>query len=156
MFALTPRRNLAVSRPLASHPFGLLTREIDDLLGRFGESWDGDWPVAEAIPSLDLSETNGNFEVKVDVPGMTAEEIDIEVTGDTLTITGKHEEEKTEEDKETKFHRVERRCGSFQRRVTLPSPVKDAGVTAEYQDGVLTIQLPKTEEAKSRRVAIKS
>jgi HSP20 family protein len=163
MSVLTPWRNRAVSAPLtsrplgiASAPFSLLSREIDDLLSRFGESWDGDWPLAERNPSLDLSETNGNFEVKIDVPGMTAEEIDIEVTGDTLTITGKHEEEKAEEDKEKKYHRVERRCGSFQRRVALPCPVKDSEVTAEYQDGVITIQLPKTEEAKSHRVAIKS
>jgi len=141
---------------IPAHPFSLLSHEIDELINRFGEGWDGEWPLGEHAPSLDLTECNGTLEAKLDVPGMSAEEIDIEVTGDTLTITGKHEEEKKEEDKEKKYHRVERRSGSFRRTVALPCSVKEADVAAEYQDGVLTITLPKTEDARSHRVAINS
>ena len=138
------------------HPFTSLSREIDDLLSRFSEGWESDWPMLQRVPSLDLVESNGNLEVKMDVPGMKPEEIDIEVMGDTLTITGKHEEEKKEEDKEKRYHRIERRSGSFQRAVTLPCAVKEGEVSAEYKEGVLTVTLPKTDEAKSRHIEIKS
>lgn len=156
MSALTRSGARGLRNLLPAHPFSLFSHEFEDLLSRVGEGWDGDWPAVQRVPSLDLTESNGTFEAKLDVPGMSPDEIDIEVTGDTLTITGKHEEEKTEDDKEKKYHRVERRSGSFQRSVTLPCTVKEADVSAEYQDGVLTITLPKSEDAKSHRVAIKS
>lgn len=156
MSALTRSRTRGLRSLIPAHPFSLLSHEIDDLINRFGESWSDEWPLAERVPSLDLTESNGTLEAKLDVPGMSADEIDIEVTGDTLTVSGEHEEETEEEDKEKKYHRVERRKGSFRRSVTLPCSVNEGEVTAEYQDGVLTIALPKTEEAKSRRVAIKT
>ncbi len=157
MSTLTRNSPKALRNAVPANPFSLLTLEFEDLLGRFSKAWDGsEWPVMQRVPSLDLSETNGTLEAKLDVPGMTAEEIDIEVSGDTLTITGKHNEETREEDKDKRYHRVERRSGSFQRSVALPCCVKDAEVTAEYQNGVLRITLPKTEEAKGHKVAIKT
>ncbi len=143
-------------RPITSaSPFRMLSEEIDDLLSRFGESWDGgEWSIARRAPSLDLSESDGTLEVTMDVPGMNADEIDIEVTGDTLSISGEHEEEKKEEGK--RYHRVERRRGAFQRSVALPCSVNDAEVSAEYKDGVLTITLPKTEAARSHKVSIRT
>lgn len=156
MSALTRSGARGLRNLIPAHPFSLLSHEIDDLINRFGESWGEDWPMSEHVPSLDLSESNGLLEAKLDVPGMSPDEIDIEVTGDTLTISGKHEEEKTEEDKNKKYHRVERRSGSFRRSVALPCSVKEADVEAEYQDDVLTITLPKTEDSKSHRVAINS
>lgn len=140
----------------SGYPFGALSRDMDEMFRRFSEGWDAEWPVTERLPSLDLTESNGTLEVKMDVPGMAAEDIAIEVRGDTLTISGKHEEEKKEEDKEKKYHRVERRSGSFQRSVALPCSVKESEVAAEYRDGVLTVTLPKVETDKTHRVAIKS
>ena len=156
MSTLTRRGSRGLPSLFGAHPFGALSSEIDELLGRFGEGWESEWPVAQRMPSLDLTESNGSLEVKMDVPGMKPEDIEIHVTGDTLTVSGRHEEEKKEEDEEKKFHRVERRTGSFQRSVTLPAPVRETDVTADYQDGVLTITLPKTETEKTHRVAIKT
>lgn len=156
MSALTRKGTNGLRSFFPAHPFGLLSQEIDDLLGRFSEGWEGEWPVSQRMPSMDLTESNGSLEVKMDVPGMSPEEIEIEVTGDVLTVTGKHEEETNEEDKDRKVHRVERRTGSFRRSVTLPCAVKEGDVAAEYQDGVLTISLPKTDAAKSHRIPIKT
>ena len=156
MSSLTRRGSRGLPSLFPAHPFRTLSHEIDDLISRFSEGWEGEWPPTDWMPSLDLTEANGSLEVKMDVPGMKPEEIDIEVSGETLTISGKHEEEKTEEDEEKKYHRVERRTGSFQRSVTLPCPVKEGDVTAEYEDGVLTITLPKTDASKTHRVAIKA
>ncbi len=156
MSTLTRRGSRGLPSLFGAHPFGALSREIDELLGRFGEGWESEWPVAQRMLSLDLTESNGSLEVKMDIPGMKPEEIEIHVTGDTLTVSGRHEEEKKEEDKDKKLHRVERRTGSFQRSVTLPAPVRETDVTAEYVDGVLAITLPKTETEKTHRVAIKT
>jgi HSP20 family protein len=156
MSSLTRRESRGLPSLFGAHPFGALSREIDELLGHFGEEWGSEWPVAQRMPSLDLAESDESLEVKMDIPGMKPEDIEIHVTGDTLTVSGRHTEEKKDENKEKKLHRVERRTGSFQRSVTLPVPVREADVTAEYQHGVLTITLPKTEPEKTHRVAIKS
>ena len=159
--SLIPRR---ASRALTSFfgrdPFRALQAEMDDVLTRFSEVWTGDEGLMERvrIPSLDLSETDGEVQIKVDVPGMKPEEIDIEVTGNTVRISGQHTEEK-KEDKEEKgrtYHRIERRSGSFSRSVELPCAVKEDKVSAEYKDGVLKMTLPKSEEAKTHKVTVKS
>ena len=154
MSSLTRRGSRGLQSLFPAHPFRTLSHEIDDIISRFSEGWEGDWPLAQSMPSLDLTENNGSLEVTMDVPGLKPEDIDIEVKGDTLTISGRHEEQKTEEDKERKYHRMERRTGSFQRRVPLPCAVKERDVTAAYDNGVLTITLSKTEDSATHRVAI--
>jgi HSP20 family protein len=89
----------------------------------------------------------------MDIPGMEAKDIDIEVTGNTLNVSGERKEEKEEKGKT--WHRIERKTGSFARSVTLPSAVMEEKVEAAYKDGVLTITLPKTEEAKTHKVKVK-
>ena len=106
------------------------------------------------VPSLDLSETPSTVEVRMDVPGMKPEEIDIQLANGVLTISGERKEEKEEKGKT--FHRVERRYGSFSRSVTVPATVTEDKVDAQYHDGVLTITLQKTEEAKARKIKIKT
>jgi len=134
-------------------PFQSLREEMNDLLSRFTSEGDGNWLIGEGIPSLDLAETDGDIEVKLDVPGIKPDEIDIEVRGDTLHISGEHKEEKEEKGKT--YHRIERRTGSFSRSVALPCCVNEDKVTAECRDGILTINLPKTEESKTRKVTVK-
>jgi len=151
--SLIPRR---VSRALRSRlgrdPFRALQDEMDQMLSRFSESWNGEGAAeGEAVPSLDLSETDGEVQLTVDVPGMKPEEIDIEVTGQTVRIRGEHKEEKGRT-----FHWIERRSGSFFRSVDLPCAVNDDKVVAEYKDGVLKVTLPKSEEAKSHKVKVKA
>jgi HSP20 family protein len=116
----------------------------------FGEREEtGVW--TELLP-LDLSETDQTFEVRLDVPGVNPKEIDIQLNANMLTISGERSEEKEEKGKT--YHFVERSFGSFSRSVSLPSPVKEDAIEARYKDGVLTVTLPKTEEAKSRKIAI--
>jgi HSP20 family protein len=116
----------------------------------FGEREEtGVW--TELLP-LDLSETDQSFEVRLDVPGVNPKEIDIQLNANMLTISGERSEEKEEKGKT--YHFVERSFGSFSRSVSLPSPVKEDAIEARYKDGVLTVTLPKTEEAKSRKIAI--
>jgi HSP20 family protein len=106
------------------------------------------------LPSLDLSETPNTIEVRMDMPGMKAEEIDIQLNHGMLTISGERKDEKEEKGKT--FHRVERHYGSFSRSVTLPSAVAEDKVDAQYHDGVLTVTLQKTEEAKSKKIKVKT
>ena len=90
----------------------------------------------------------------MDIPGMEAKDIDIQVNGHLLTISGERKEEKEEKGKT--YHRIERRSGSFSRSVTLPCPVKEEAVDAQYKNGILMVKLPKAEEAKSKKIAVKS
>jgi HSP20 family protein len=106
------------------------------------------------VPSLDLTETPTAVEIRVDVPGLKAEDIDIQLSNGVLTVSGQRKEEKEEKGKT--FHRVERRHGAFSRSVTLPAAVAEDKVDAQYRDGVLTISLQKTEEAKSKKIKVKS
>jgi len=152
---LPTRASRALKSWFGHDPFRSLQEEMDEMLGRFSERWTGEGGLAEMrMPSLDLSETDGEVQLTVDVPGMKPEEIDIEVTGQTVRIRGEHKEEK--EEKGRTYHRIERRSGSVFRSVELPCAVNEDKVVAEYKDGVLKVILPKSEEAKSHKVKVKA
>lgn len=104
---------------------------------------------------MDVSETDQAVIVKMDLPGVTPQDIDISVENNLLTIRGERKEEKEEHDKAKQYHRVERRFGSFSRSVLLPSTVNDQEAAAEFREGVLKITLPKTESAKPRKISVK-
>jgi HSP20 family protein len=89
----------------------------------------------------------------MDLPGIDSKEIDVQVSGNQLTIAGERKEEKVT--KNELAHRIERRVGCFSRSFTLPCAVQEDKIEANYQNGVLQITLPKTEEAKSRRIPVK-
>ena len=134
-------------------PLESIREEMQDLISRtFGEEADL-WSAERITPSLDLSESENTLEVRMDIPGMEANDIDIQVNANVLTVSGERKEEREEKGKT--YHRVERRVGAFSRSVTLPCPVKEDAVDAQYKNGILTIKLPKTEEAKSRKIAVK-
>lgn len=129
-----------------------LQDEMDDMLTRFfGESrgMGGD-----LTPSVDVTESDSEIEIRMDAPGIKPEDIDIQLQGNLLMISGARRVEQEEQGKT--YHRVERTMGSFARSVTLPCTVREEQVDAQYQDGVLTIKLPKPEESKRRRIEIKS
>jgi len=133
-------------------PWGNLREEINRLfdspLAEFGafprlmNAWG---------PSLDLYEDKDNLVVKVELPGMKKDEIDVSLQDGTLTISG---ERKSEELKDAEPHRLERFYGRFQRSISLPSPVNGNKVKANYTDGILTVTLPKTEEAKPKQIEV--
>jgi len=107
----------------------------------------------EWFPSLDVSETKGDFVVKAELPGIDPKDIDISLSDGMLTIKGEKKREK--EEKEADYHLVERSYGAFVRSVQLPKEVQGNKISASYKDGILKITLPKSEEAKKKEVKIK-
>lgn len=133
-----------------------MERHFEDMFGRsmmfpamLGQvrGREGTW-----MPALDMIEKDDKFIVKAEVPGMKKEEIDVAVTGDTLTIKG---ERKTEsEAKEEQYHLSERSYGSFFRSITIPSSVDATNIQAAYEDGVLEVTLPKAPEVKPKKIDV--
>ena len=109
--------------------------------------------VREWTPALDISETEEAVVVKAELPGLEADDIEVTLQDDVLTIKGEKKEEK--EEKTKSFHRVERSYGEFERSFRLPVAVKGDKVEAAFKNGVLAVELPKAEEAKTRSVKIK-
>ncbi len=107
-----------------------------------------------ATLALDVHESDDALTVKASIPGVKPEDIDISITGDTLTIKGETREEK--EEKSGNYHLRERRYGAFQRSVSLPTLVKADKASAEFENGVLTLTLPKAEEVKPKSIKIKT
>jgi HSP20 family protein len=132
-----------------------LRREIDRLFAdpigflapvtSFFEGW---------TPAVDIYEDNDKYVVKAELPGLRKEDIQVSLEGNTLTISGerKHEEEK----KEGESYRAERFFGRFQRSVTLPTAVQAGKIDASYKDGILTVTLPKSEEAKPKQIQVRA
>jgi HSP20 family protein len=103
-------------------------------------------------PALDVSEDKDNFYVRVELPGMTKEDIELALHEGCLSLSGERKTERTHA--EAEVLRAERFFGRFQRTVSLPSPVANDKVKAQYKDGILTVTLPKTEEAKPRQIDV--
>lgn len=129
-------------------------REMDSLWDRFA----GNFPFVESerewLPSVDVSETDGDIAVRAELPGLEAKDIDLNITGDILTIRG--EKRGKEEVKEENYYSRESYYGAFQRAVRLPAGVQSDKVKANYKNGVLDIRLPKSEKSQSQKIEIKS
>jgi HSP20 family protein len=104
------------------------------------------------VPAAELQETPEAIHLSLEAPGMKAEDLDIQVTADTVSISGERKEETVTEDKGMK--RTEFRYGRFQRVIPLPTRVQNSNVHAEYQDGILKLVLPKAEEEKNKIVKV--
>src|SRR5271170_4569594 len=126
--------------------FGRLSN-LQDELDQLFES-----PLTGWAPALDVHEDADNFTIRVEVPGLKREDIGVSLQDDALVISGERKAEKVEEGVEV--HRQERFYGKFQRALTLPTPVAAGKVTAQYKDGVLTVTLPKVEEAKPKKIDV--
>lgn len=136
-------------------PWGLYSgveRLFDDF---FGVSRDLGMPASlrSWAPAVDIEETEADYRLKAELPGLKKEDVKISVEDNVLTLSGERKEEKSE--KNRKVHRLERSYGSFVRSFSLPSSIAADKVTAAYKDGVLEIVVPKKEEAKPRQVDIK-
>ena len=104
------------------------------------------------VPSVDVSETDGDYQIKAEIPDVKREDVKVTLEDGVLTIQGerKHEQEETGK----KYHRVERSYGRFVRSFTLPDLVDEEKVKAEFKDGVLNLQLPKSEKAKPKAIEV--
>jgi HSP20 family protein len=104
------------------------------------------------VPPMDLVESGDQFVLRADLPGMSEEDIQIELEDGTLTVSGERKAE--HEQREEGFHRVERSFGTFSRSLTLPKGIDGDAVSASFDRGVLEIRIPKPEERKPRRISI--
>ena len=129
-----------------------LRRTVDRLFDNVGS--DGEWsqPSMWGL-AVDVVENQDEFIVKASVPGINPDDLDVSYSGDTLTIKG---EIKSDEDVNgEQYHLRERRYGTFTRSISLPTKVKGEAIEASYKEGVLNLRLPKAEEVKPKRIAIK-
>jgi len=121
-------------------PFSMVTTSMS-----FFEGWE---------PTIDVYEDKDKLTVKAELPGMKKEDIAVSLEGSTLTVSGERKQE--QEHKEGETYRSERFFGRFQRSITLSQQVDPKKIQANYKDGVLTITLPKSEEAKRKQIEIKT
>lgn len=140
--------------PRSLSPWEVLDRRVKSLFGDLmSEEGDAASPTA-FVPRTNLAETEDHYEVTMDLPGLKAEDVQIEFQNDTLTVFGEQQEVKEEKGK--KFHRVERTSGKFYRSISLPDTVDPDKVSADFKEGVLTITMPKSEAVKPKQIKIKS
>jgi HSP20 family protein len=145
-----PRRGLIPWRPF---------RELDELQRRFEDIWPF-WPslrgfpfeTGEWAPAIDMYERDDKYVVKAELPGMKEEEVDVSVVGNRLTIKGEKKAET--EVKEENYYRSERSYGSFFRSIDLPSDVDPDKIEANYEDGILEVEIPKTLAVKPKKVTV--
>ena len=132
---------------------GRFFREFDDLMHRFFKEEPFFTGRAQTFqPAIDVSETDEEFVVKGEIPGIDPKELDVSVTGQVLTIKGEKQEEKEEKDEGT--YRKERRFGSFSRSITIPCEIQEDKIEAKFQNGVISLRLPKKETTKKRSIQI--
>lgn len=131
-----------------------LQSRLNSLFQNYGPSQDGSEALSAAsfAPPVDIYEDEHKLVLKLEVPGVKQEDLDIQVENRTLTVCG--ERKFSSEEKQENFHRVEHRYGTFARTFTLPSTVDVENVQANYDAGVLTLQLAKKAEAKPRQIKI--
>ena len=108
--------------------------------------------VRRWIPAMDLVETDNDFVLRADLPGLTEGDVNIELEDNVLTVSGERKSE--HEERQEGYYRVERAAGSFSRSLALPEGVDADAIRASFENGVLEIHIPKPEERKPRKVAI--
>ncbi len=129
--------------------FGNTVDEMNKMVQRMNQWLQRNWPDSYTSkgqlvfhPDLDLSETPAQYTIRMDLPGMKKEDIEIEVSDQVVTISGERKKEAEETTKDG-VHRKERNFGTFQRAVTLPEPIKADQMAAEYVNGILSVKIPK-------------
>ena len=137
-------------------------RDVDDVFDRFFAESMRRWPRASATaqqprewaPAADVSETDGEYLIKAELPEVRKEDVSITVQDGVLTLAGERKQEKVEE--QEKVHRIERFYGSFARRFALPENADEQGIRAESRDGVIVIHIPKQRviEPQPRQIQI--
>jgi HSP20 family protein len=157
-----PRRRgeVTVNRE-EDHPLTLFERDMnrmfDDFFGGFGlapsDFWDTDWSAFS--PQVDIVDNENEIKVSVELPGLDEKDIDVNLSRDTLIISGEKQQEK--EDKGKNYYRMERSYGSFKRAIPIPCEIKTEAIDATFKNGVLSVVLPKATEGQCRqKIAVKT
>lgn len=131
-----------------------LHNEMGRLFGDLLSSQENDVDTENAswIPTVDISESENTYEIHAELPGVTENDVNISVTDNLLTIKGEKQVQENTDNKN--YHRVERRYGSFKRSFTLPRLVNTSEIKAGFKDGILSLTIPKAEEAKPKEIQI--
>jgi HSP20 family protein len=133
-------------------------REVDTLqneVNRVFDAFFGNGPgtrVRRWVPAMDLVETDDHLVLRADLPGLTKDDVELEVKDGVLTVSGERKAE--HEEKSEGFYRVERAFGRFSRSLTVPDGIDAEAITADFNDGVLEVRIPKPAERKPQRIAI--
>jgi len=145
---------MAIVRWEPLREFTTLQNEMNRLFGSvFDEPAAGNGGTLRRwMPAMDLLETDSHFVLRADLPGMSEEDVNIEVEERVLTVSGERKAEHTE--RKDSYQRIERAFGSFSRSLTLPDGVDPEAVSASFDRGVLEVQIPKPEQRKPRKVSI--
>jgi len=129
---------------------------LKHLLGREFGNWLEPWYDEDAVPyregflpPIDVFHDDEQVTVRVEVPGVKKEDLDVHIEGDLLTISGKKEHVESRN-----YHQIESRCGAFSRAITVPHTVDRSRISASYENGVLTLTLPLSPEAKPKQINI--
>ncbi len=130
----------------------LLHRDLDRLAGQ--RRLDGDSPVTDWVPAVDIVEEKDRFLLRADVPGVAADDIDVSMDAGVLTVAGERRAEDRSED--AGVQRIERVSGRFFRRFTLPETADADGITAKCRDGILEVAIPKMPEIQARRISVEA
>lgn len=152
------KKNVDIRRE-EENPLAMMQHEMNRMFDSFNRNWGfGAFPDLSGafMPRLDVTEDAKVFTVTAELPGMSEKEIDLSISGDTLTIRGEKKEEK--EDKNRNYYYSERSFGSFMRSIPLPRQVDTEKVAASYKKGILTIILPKTTAAieATKKISVKT
>ena len=127
-----------------------LSRAMDDVIGQTNESLNGQYWV----PSMDAWETEQAFVVQVDLPGLKPEQVDVSFDRNVLTVRGTRSDTIPTDKSEKRVFFVERSPGSFSRTLRFPQYVESSKIEAKFENGVLTVTVPKSEAAKPRKIAV--
>jgi HSP20 family protein len=142
--ATFPQDVLNIQREINKMFEGFLRGGLQEETSLFPSAW---------TPAVDVAEHDSEYVVKVELPGVNKDDVKIVMQDNILTVRGEKKQEA--EKKESGYHRVERSYGSFQRSFTLPTSVRNDKIEANFRDGILSITLPKAEEAKPKQIEVK-
>ena len=134
------------------HEVNALQRSFNRLFDDMIAPDNSDFGNISKVPAAELSETDNAVNLKLEVPGMNAKDLDIQVTENAVSIRGERKEERTTEENGTK--RSEFRYGKFERVIPLPARIQNTDVKADYKDGILNLHLPKAQEEKNKVVKV--
>ncbi len=130
-------------------------RDFDEFAGRLGRLFPDASPTHRGwMPAVNVEEKDAEILLTAELPGLTENDVEIELENNILTLRGEKREIREEGDDEGRYHLWERTYGSFQRSFTVPRTVQHDNIDAHFENGVLTVHLPKAAEAKSRKISI--
>jgi HSP20 family protein len=150
-----PMRDISRWAPVTdlSSEFVTMQKEIDRMFDRFRGGIADPGAATDLWPSVDIVEDEKDFVVNVELPGVRREDVKITVNEGVLTVKGEKKQDR--EIKEDQYRRLERAFGAFERSFTLPTSVQSEKIGANFNHGVLTITIPKAEQAKSREIEVR-